>query len=390
MEVELPPVHVHQDRLVVAVVVPHVVWGVLVPVLDLSGRGIKGQGGVGVEVVTRAVDAVPVGVRVADAPVEGVEFRIVRTGDPCRGPTVRGGFRTAPAVVVRLTRRGDGVAPPDLFTGFRVEGFDVEPGRVFRSGHPHDHVALYDERGDGHRVGLFPVSDVPVPDDFPGLGVEGHHVRVRRRDEDLVAVQRDPAVADVAAHVAGDSLRDLVVVPPDLVAGAGIDRKGPAVRSGRVHHPVVHERRGVLRVENTERERPLGHQALDRLGIDLGQRAVAGTRVVPWRHEPVVGILGCLKQHLIGYVVLRRSRARDQCYRTGDDCSQDEGTGRPNGLSGHCSFLPSRMSMHPQRAEHRGWERDAKKRSTASVRLRGGPPPFPGAQAGACVGTLGS
>ena len=190
---------------------------VLVPVLDRAGRRVERECGVGIEVVTRTIDAVPVGIGITNPPVQGIQFGIVRTCNPSGCAAKGRGVGAAPGVVVRLARGRDGIGPPRLLAGLGVKRLDVEPGRIFRTGQPDDDVPLHCERGHRHGVGLFPVADVAVPDHLAGLRVEGNHVGIRCRDVHLVVVQGDTTVADVAAHVAGDAFRQFIVVPPDFV-----------------------------------------------------------------------------------------------------------------------------------------------------------------------------
>src|SRR5882762_8552913 len=74
---DLAPAEIGEDVFVHAVEIPHVEGRVLEVELDRASVRVQCEGGIGVEVVALATDAVPVGIRVAGAPVDGVERRVV-------------------------------------------------------------------------------------------------------------------------------------------------------------------------------------------------------------------------------------------------------------------------------------------------------------------------
>jgi len=77
-----------------------------------AGRGIDRQQRAGVEVISGADVAVPVGSRVADAPVQEVQSRVIGAGQPGRA-AARLPALLAPGLVPRLAGSGDRVGPPE-------------------------------------------------------------------------------------------------------------------------------------------------------------------------------------------------------------------------------------------------------------------------------------
>ena len=113
------PVHVDEHRHLHRVVVVAVVGRELVVPLQLAGVGVERDDRVGIEVVAGPLIGIPVGPRIADAPVGQVQRRIVRTGDPDRAAAVLP--RVAlPGFVPGSPGAGNRVEPPELLAGLRA------------------------------------------------------------------------------------------------------------------------------------------------------------------------------------------------------------------------------------------------------------------------------
>src|SRR5262245_18207456 len=113
MDPRLLSTGVDEDVLVHSVVVPYVVRRVLEMELDRAGVRVERQRGVGVEVVPRTRLRVPVGCRIANAPVDQVELGIVRARHPGGAASILPGL-AAPGIVARLAGTRHGVGTPDL------------------------------------------------------------------------------------------------------------------------------------------------------------------------------------------------------------------------------------------------------------------------------------
>ena len=85
----------------------------------LARVAIEGQDRVGVQVVAQPHLAAVVGAGVAGAPVDEVQLRIVRAGDPGRRPA-RAPRISQPCLVVGMVRTRNGVGPPGALAGLGV------------------------------------------------------------------------------------------------------------------------------------------------------------------------------------------------------------------------------------------------------------------------------
>src|SRR5207247_4110071 len=91
----------------------------LIMPFQLARVGVERDHRRGVEIVARPRVAVPIGPRVADAPVGQVRVRIVRTGDPNRSAAGLPGV-AAPTFATRLAGSGNRVEAPRLPAGLDV------------------------------------------------------------------------------------------------------------------------------------------------------------------------------------------------------------------------------------------------------------------------------
>jgi hypothetical protein len=81
-------------------------------------------------------------------------------------------------------------------------------------------------------------------------------MRIVGREVNLVAVQRRPFIARIAAHLPHCSFLDRMHVSPDLPPGMRVDSVDAAVCGGKVHRAVIDQRRCLLSIHRAERERP--------------------------------------------------------------------------------------------------------------------------------------
>ena len=132
------------------------------------------------------------------APVNEVELRIVAAGHPGGRVAAARQRQSAPGVAARLVGRGDRRDAPQLLSGSGVVTGDEATARPRGRGvaaRPGDQLALDDYRT--CRLGhlLREVGPLRLPDQCAGARVEGDEEGVVRREENLVVVDGDVAVA---------------------------------------------------------------------------------------------------------------------------------------------------------------------------------------------------
>ena len=128
---------IRQHMFVHAVHVIDVVRRVLKVAGELSGLRPDRQHAGGVQTIEAFARPRVVGLRIAGAPVDQVELRIVRAGSPRRSAALRPGVAVLrPGVGTWFARPWDGVAPPQFLAGFRIPTVQ-EPARgELAAGHP--------------------------------------------------------------------------------------------------------------------------------------------------------------------------------------------------------------------------------------------------------------
>ena len=249
------------------------------------------------------------------APVDEVELGVVAAHHPRRGVPPGGAGQAAPGVAAELVRGGRGVDAPQLLAGVDVVGADEAPAgaRARRvAARAVDDLAVHDGRPRRLRHPLAVVGPLGLPHELAGAGVEGDDEGVVGGEEDLVAVDRDVAVAVAGAGDVGDVLGQVAAVLPQEVAGGRIEGLHDVLDVGEEHHPVVDDRLDLLIAElhGARPDEPqLGHVA----GVDLVEGAVAPQRVAVAEADPVLG--RGLAQHRVGdgHEVLQQLRHRRRC-----------------------------------------------------------------------------
>src|SRR6185436_6255544 len=98
------------------------------------------------EVVALAILAEVVRIRIARAPVEQVELRIVAAGLPGGTAAARQHVRIRPGLAARLAARRNRVEAPDACTGLRIVRIDEPARRDVAAGNADNHLVLDDER----------------------------------------------------------------------------------------------------------------------------------------------------------------------------------------------------------------------------------------------------
>ncbi len=285
-----------EDVFVGAVHVVHVVRRVLVMADQLACRRPDRQHAGRVKAVHLLAGPRIVRLRVAHAPVDEIELRIVGARSPRRPAAHFPGVAVfRPRLRPGLAGRGNRVPSPQLLAGLRIPAVQEPARRGFAAGHAGNHDALGDDWRAGGVVPLAPVGELLFPDLFPGLHVECDDVVVDRHAVQLAVVDRRGAARDrVGALHLGI---DLHWRAPDLAAGFDVDGKRP-LAVDHVHDAVVDRRRRQLAGLVHQARAPDRHQLFDVAPVDLLERAVALPVVAHALGGDVVGILPVADQFL--------------------------------------------------------------------------------------------
>src|SRR6516225_9778346 len=106
--------------------------------LQFPGVGIECYDGAGIEIVTEAHIAVCIRPGIARAPVDSIQFGIVRAGIPGGGAAALAGIGRPR--VVRLALLGNGVEAPRELSGGGVVSVEKATHSMFSSRHADDHL----------------------------------------------------------------------------------------------------------------------------------------------------------------------------------------------------------------------------------------------------------
>ena len=241
--------------------------------LEAPGRRIEREDRIGVEVVALALGAVVVGARVAGRPVERLQRRVERSGEPRGGAAALDGRAAPPRLGARFPARGDRPESPRFLAGHAIEGGHEAADTFVAARDPRHDQRADDQRGGRGPVVLPPVGHGRFPQQVAGEAVEREQVRVVGDHEDAIAVHRHAAV-DAGGGVAGQALRARPLIVPDAAPGPGV--QGVAlVGAGHVHDAVDDDRRHLQARRARQREDPRRRQPRDGAAIDLVGRAVA-------------------------------------------------------------------------------------------------------------------
>ena len=156
---------------------------------------------------------------------------------------------------------------------------------------------------------MIDIGERRVPEDVARARAERDHVRVARRQKDLVLRDRDAANAAVARRLIRADARF-----PDEVAGLCVERLDDVARAREIHHAVMDDGRRLIRARVVHRPDPCELQLVDVVAGDLIERAVAPPVIVAAEDEPVARrrILQHLRRH--GDVVLHLAPDGDAAH----------------------------------------------------------------------------
>ena len=282
---------VDERRFADGVVVPDVVRRVLVVPLQFAGIGVERERGARIE--QRALDAVrvPVRVRVARAPIDGVARDVVGSRKPRRRTAASGAARDFPRVVAGLALGRDRVVLPYELAGVGVVRRDEAARRILAAAFAREDEVLDGKRRARDAVRERIVGDRRVPENLTGLRIERDEVRVERSEDHLAAGERDAAVVDVAARAGVRRDRQRVRVAPDRLAGLRVECEDGRLSGRDVLHAVVDDRRAFHRGWAAERLLPRERQARRIRRADLRERAKTLSAEIATVRQPRVRVL---------------------------------------------------------------------------------------------------
>ena len=194
--------------------------------LDLAGIAIQRKRRGCIQVITRPLVAEPRRT-VAGAPINGVRSRIVIPGHPGGRAAGLPGIGLLPCFAAGLARGRNGIGLPRRLAGVGIERLDKAAHAELAPRHADKHLALHDQRRHRHVVTGLPVLDLGLPRHLAGLGIERHQLRIQRREEHLVAIQRDAAAGVVQR---AEAFRQPALVAPQQRTRGRIQRHHLAVR----------------------------------------------------------------------------------------------------------------------------------------------------------------
>ena len=311
-------IQVHQDRVGHRIPIMHVMGRELEMPLQRTRIGVERHDAARVEVVARPHITVHVRPRIAGAPIDQVQIRIVRPRNPGRTPAALPGV-AVPGLVSRLTRTRHRPEPPNAVTGLGVVGIQKISRAELRPGDPHQNHVLDDQRRGGRRIALLVVRNDFLPQDISGLGVKRHEGRSEVHLVERVAQNREPAVGPRTTALG--FFRRLLRVMPQLSTGQQIQRPGVVVVARDVHDAVTDQRGRLEPAGSAGLVNPRRRQALHGAGVDLIQLAVAPSGVVPAVRQPRLRIALRIEQHLLRDVAGESSGHEEQPQKHDDAAS---------------------------------------------------------------------
>src|ERR1700722_15219425 len=139
-------------------------------------------------------------------------------------------------------------------------------------------------------------------------------MRVQCAHEKLVSEDGKTTIHHAATGL--KLVRQVSLVTPDSTSCPRVEGKGAVVLPGSIQNTIHNQGCGLKLAEIGNLEGPLHRQMRGVSSIDLVQRAVAPTVVLPRVGEPVLRLAICCKQALIGHLGGHtRSSAQEQGQR---------------------------------------------------------------------------
>src|SRR5260370_29529269 len=152
-----------------------------------------------VEVVARAALAAIGRRRIAGRPERRVGCRIVRAGDPRRGPASFPRL-ALPAFVARFARTGNGVEAPLALAGVRIIRIDESANAILTAANTGDDKIFHGQRRQRDAVALGVIEGGYIPNNVAGLGIARDYVRIQGAQENFIAENSQAAIDAPAAR----------------------------------------------------------------------------------------------------------------------------------------------------------------------------------------------
>ena len=273
--------------------------------LDLAGLRVEREHRAGIEIVAGAHGRVERS-RIADAPIDRVQLRIIRAGDPGRSAAQLPGV-ALPGIAAGLIGTGDRIGAPQMLAGRRIPSVDETAGTELGAGDAGQDDAVRDQRRHRHRIALLDVGRLLSPKLLACRGIERDHVGIERGAEQFAVVDRGTPVDDTAAHDPGRFGRVSDLGLPYLFAGLYVDRHGGGV--GRdIKDALVDDRLRLLASIIGQAVIPNRNQILGGVLVDLRKRTEPLQVIAHTVIEHVRGVRRPLDQ-LIGSLRTRTERS---------------------------------------------------------------------------------
>src|SRR6516225_6239007 len=122
----------------IRVPVVRIVWRELVVPLQLAGIRVEGEERTRVQIVAFAIVAVIVGIRIASAPVQQIEGRIIAACDPGAAATSGDDVGRGPRLTAPLAGRWHGIEAPHPCAGPWLVRIDEAARRIVAAGNADD------------------------------------------------------------------------------------------------------------------------------------------------------------------------------------------------------------------------------------------------------------
>jgi hypothetical protein len=183
---------VEQDRGLHAIPIVSVVGRSLEPPDQFSVVGVERHDGAGPQIAAGAALPGAHRVRVASAPINQIELRVVGSGKPGHAAAMPHGFGVWPGFGPGGTGLRRGIPSPLHGAGLGVARFQ-ESGHIQRVATDADnHMITDDQRSGRGEVLLLDVGDGAAPADFAGARVERNQVVVRGLEEEPIPIDPSP------------------------------------------------------------------------------------------------------------------------------------------------------------------------------------------------------
>src|SRR6185437_14985989 len=132
--------------------------------------------------------------RISNSPINKIEVRIIRAGQPRGSAAFFPGVAWSPCFVPGFTRARNRIEAPQTLAINRRVGVDETSDSVIPARNSDKNLVFNRQRSTGDPVSVVVVRNRDVPEQLAGLGVQREQVRIQRSHVDRVAQYRHTAV----------------------------------------------------------------------------------------------------------------------------------------------------------------------------------------------------